>query len=232
MKILVFGIHPDDVELGCGGTVILAARQGHDVVIVDLSEGGSSSNGTPEERVSEALEAARRMGVAGRYNLKLPDTRIQSENSDQLGAVVERVRKERPSLVLLPSADDPHPDHASGGRLIERALYFSGVHGYSRAVPAWRVPRALVYPGRRDFEPEIVVDVTSTHDAKLEAILAHASQFVSGAERMPTPLNSPGFIDMVVARARVHGHRVGVRFGEPFRTMGPIKLVDLKSLDG
>jgi bacillithiol biosynthesis deacetylase BshB1 len=232
MKILAFGIHPDDVEIGCGGTVILAVRLGHDVSIVDLSEGRSSTNGTPEERAAESSAAARVMGVTRRYSLRLPDTGIQSENDDHLGVVVECLREERPTLVLAPSADDPHPDHASGGRLIERALYFSGVHGYRRALAAWRVAHVLVYPGRRDFEPAIVVDVTSTHDAKLKAVLAHASQFVAGEGRLPTPLNSPDFMDVVVARARTHGRRIGVRFGEAFRTTGPVKLAGFDVFGG
>jgi bacillithiol biosynthesis deacetylase BshB1 len=228
MKVLAFGIHPDDVELGCGGTVILAVRQGHDVSIVDCSKGTSSSNGTPEERAAEAAEAARIMGVRKRFNLDLPDTRIQGESDDQAAVVVGCLRDERPDLVLIPSGDDPHPDHAAGGRLMDRALYFSGVHGYRRARPAWRVPHVLVYPGRTDFEPHIVVDVTSVHDLKIKAILAHRSQFLSGERRESTPLNSPDFIGFVEARSRAHGRRIGVRFGEPFRAAGPIALADLR----
>jgi bacillithiol biosynthesis deacetylase BshB1 len=224
MRILAFGIHPDDVEIGCGGAVILAGRQGHDVSIVDLSEGRSSTNGTPDERASEAVEAAKILGVSGRRNLGLPDTRIQSENDDHVGPVVECIREQRPALVLLPSGNDSHPDHASGSRLIERALYFAGVQGYRRGAPPWKVPCTLVYPGRVDFEAQIVVDVTTVHDAKIQAILAHVSQFVPGEARAPTPLNSPGFIDLVVARARLHGQRVGVRFGEAFRALCPLRL--------
>jgi bacillithiol biosynthesis deacetylase BshB1 len=224
MRILAFGIHPDDVELGCGGSVILAARQGHEVSIVDLTEGHSSTNGSPEERAAEGAEAARLMGVARRKSLGLPDTRLRSESDEQLGAVVECVRDERPDLVFIPSADDPHPDHASGSRLIGRALYFSGVGGYQRERPSWRAAHSLVYPGRVDFEPDVVVDVTPVHDAKIKAILAHASQFVPGEHREPTPLNAPEFIESLSARARLHGARIGVRFGEAFRTVKPIGL--------
>jgi N-acetylglucosamine malate deacetylase 1 len=230
MKILAFGIHPDDVELGCGGTVIAAVRRGHDVSVADLSEGRSSTNGTPDERAAEAEAAAALMGVAKRRNLGLPDTRIQSESDEHTRAVVDCLREERPDVALIPSADDPHPDHASGGRLIERAIYLAGVPGYRPELAAWRVPYALVYPGRADFEPDIVVDVSAVHDAKIEAILAHASQFVLQGDRTPTPLNAPDFIDFVVARARIHGRRVGVRFGEPFRTARPIKLAGLEVL--
>ncbi len=228
MKILALGIHPDDAELGCGGTVILAARGGHDVSIVDLSRGTSSSNGTPEERAAEAAEAARVLGVRTRLNLDLPDTRIQSENDEQTALVVACLRKERPDVVLVPSSDDPHPDHSAGGRLIDRALYLSGVHGYNRGQPAWRVPHVLVYPGRTDFEPHVVVDVTPVHELKMKAILAHKSQFLSGGDRQSTALNSPDFMGFIEARARAHGRRIGVRFGEAFRTTAPIGLTDLR----
>jgi bacillithiol biosynthesis deacetylase BshB1 len=232
MKVLAFGIHPDDVELGCGGTVILAVRQGHEVSVVDLSRGTASSNGTPEERAAESAEAARIMGARKRLNLDLPDTQIQSESDDQAAVVVACLRNERPDLVLVPSGDDPHPDHAAGGRLIERALYFSGVHGYRRTQPAWSVSHVLVYPGRSDFEPPVVVDVTPVHDIKIKAILAHRSQFLYGEGRASTPLNSHEFIGFVEARSRAHGRRIGVRFGEPFRSAGPIALADLRVFGG
>jgi len=107
MRIVAFGIHPDDVELGCGGTVVLAAGQGHQVTVVDLSEGRASSNGTPEERAAEARAAAVVMGVGERINLGLPDTRIASEDAGQTAAVVACLRGIRPHLVLTSSSDDP-----------------------------------------------------------------------------------------------------------------------------
>ena len=226
MKILALGIHPDDVEVGCGATVVLAAGAGHDVTVVDLSPGGSSSNGTLDDREREAAEAARIMGAGRRYNLGLPDTRIHSENDGQAGAIVTCLRKERPDLVLVPSFDDPHPDHSSGGRLIERAIYLSAIHGYGRGETAWRIPHVLVYPGRTDFDPDIVFDVSSTYDVKVRSILAHATQFTPGAGRAATPLNSPDFLGVVEARARTHGRRIGVRFGEGFRSPRPIALSD------
>jgi bacillithiol biosynthesis deacetylase BshB1 len=227
MRILAFGIHPDDVELGCGGTVILAARQGHEVMVVDLSDGRASSNGTPEERADEASAAAQIMGVKNRVNLALPDTRIAAEDPGQTAVVVACLRDLRPHLVLVSSSDDPHPDHASGGRLIERALYLSGIHGYEPGEDAWTVRHVLEYAGRWEFEPHLVIDVTDTHATKIRAIRAHASQFVPGKGRKPTPLNAPDFINVVEARSRVAGRTIRVRFGEGFRMPNPLALSDL-----
>ncbi|UCH84865.1 MAG: bacillithiol biosynthesis deacetylase BshB1 [Candidatus Latescibacterota bacterium] len=227
MRIAAFGIHPDDVELGCGGTVILAARQGNEVTVVDLSEGRASSNGTPEERVAEAAAAAAVMGVKERINIGLPDTRIRGEDASQTAAVVACLRDIRPHVVITSSSDDPHPDHASGGRLIERALYLSGIHGYEPDREVWPVPHVLIYAGRREIEPHIVVDVTTTHATKIKAIRAHASQFVPGEGRKPTPLNAAGFIEVIEARSRIAGRMINVRFGEGFRTLKPVALSDL-----
>jgi len=229
MKILVFGIHPDDIELGCGGTVAKCVRQGHEVSLVDLTRGERSSNGTPEERALEAQEAARLLGCAARGNLELPDAAIQSENPEHGRRVVSCIRQHRPDLVLFSSGDDPHPDHVAGGALIEHALYLSGIYGYDSGggEERWAVRQALLYPGRREIEAAVVVDVTDTFAAKLEAIQAHRTQFQSHPGSRETPLNRPGFLELVEARALASGHRIGVRYGEPFETLKPLGLRDL-----
>ena len=230
MNILAIGIHPDDIELGCGGTVALAASQGHRVTLVDLADGAASSNGTVEERAAEAQRAAEILGAAGRTNLGFPDAGIQSQNLKQLASVVTAIRQSGAELVLTPSADDPHPDHASGGALVQRAIYMSGVHGYLPELAASRPAHVLVYPGRIDITPALVVDITPVYDTKVAGIHAHATQFEPGAGRMPTPLNHPDFLSGVEARARVHGARIGAKYGEAFLTNHPIAANDLGAI--
>jgi len=228
MRLLVFGIHPDDIELGCGGTVAVHARGGHDVVLADLTRGESSSNGTPEARALEAEKAARILGCRERINVELPDAGIRSEDPDQQRRVVETIRRVKPDVVLLPNGDDPHPDHASGAALIQRALYLSGVHGYrTEAGGAWKPRAALVYSGRREARRDVVVDTTAVHDVKMDAIRAHESQFTARAGSLPTPLNAPDFLSVVEARDRTHGYLVGAQFGEAFETLSPVPLADL-----
>jgi bacillithiol biosynthesis deacetylase BshB1 len=232
MRILVFGIHPDDVELSCGGTVAVQTAAGHEVTIVDLSRGESSSNGTPEERAQEATRAAAMLGCRERLNLGLPDAGIQSEDGDQQLRVVEVIRKFRPELALIPFSDDPHPDHRSGGMLLERALYLAGIHGYDAGAAAWKTPMALVYSGRRQVRSDVVVDVTAVYASKRDAIAAHATQFGTRADRRPTPLNAPGFLAVIEARDRTVGHSIGVEFGEAFQALHPIAVTDLGGLAG
>jgi bacillithiol biosynthesis deacetylase BshB1 len=228
MRITVFGIHPDDVELGCGGTVARCVALGYDVVIVDLTRGESSSNGTPQEREQEAARAAQILGCRTRENLELPDTRLVSEDADQLLRVTESIRRHRPDVVIAPLRNDPHPDHASGGALIERSVYLAGIHGYRTGggESRWIVGHTLVYPGRRDLEPDVVFDVSDTFAVKMDAIRAHRSQFEPLEGAKETPLNRPGFLESVEARAVSAGHRIGVRYGEPFQVLRPIGLRD------
>jgi bacillithiol biosynthesis deacetylase BshB1 len=232
MKIVVFGIHPDDAELGCGGTVALCSTQGHNVVLIDLTRGESSSNGTPEEREQEAAEAARILDCRSRENLELPDTGLMGEDPEQQRAVVSAIRRHRPDLVVWPSRDDPHPDHVSGGALIERAVYLSGIHGYRSGddEDRWMVPNGLIYPGRRELEPDVIVDVSDTFQTKMDAIRAHRTQFGAHEGVKDTPLNRPEFLAAVEARAVTAGYRIGVRYGEPFKTLKTLGVKDLSIL--
>jgi bacillithiol biosynthesis deacetylase BshB1 len=232
MKILVFGIHPDDIELGCGGTVAKSTARGHEVVLVDLTRGESSSNGTPGQREAESREAARILGCTRRENLGLPDAGLVSEDAGQQRVVVSFLRSCQPDLIMIPLKDDPHPDHASGGELIERAVYLAGIQGYpsNNGEPRWTLKQALVYPGRRDLRPDVIVDVSDTFQTKMDAVMAHRSQFsvFDGAE--VTPLNRPGFLRVIEARAVTFGHQIGVSHGEPFALLKPFGIHDLAQL--
>jgi bacillithiol biosynthesis deacetylase BshB1 len=235
MRIMAIGIHPDDVEIGCGGTVAVCAAAGDDVTIVDLTRGESSTNGTPEERAREAAEAARILGCKRRENVGLPDAGVQSENAAQTSAVVAMIRAHRPHIILVPNPDDAHPDHASGGMLIQRATFLANVNGYvtereGKRQERWLVGRLLVYSGRREVRPAIVVDITAQYETKLAAVRAHASQVGGGKGALPTRLNDGGLFGSVEGRALVAGRRIGVKYGEAFQILAPIGLSRLDML--
>lgn len=231
MRLTFLGIHPDDIELSCGGTVALACLQGHNVTLVDLSRGESSSNGTPEEREKEAAEAARILGVKDRLNLGLPDTRIYSEDAGQTSAVVDVIRKLRPEIAFIPNRFDPHPDHASGGGLIERALYMSGIHGYMPRRDGWKVSVIAIYAGRLPMKAHMVIDVSTTHKIKMQAIKAHATQFSRLEGRKASPINDEEFLSFIEARSRLFGNSIGAAFGEPFRLMTPLAVRDISIMN-
>jgi bacillithiol biosynthesis deacetylase BshB1 len=230
MRILVFGIHPDDIEFCCGGTVALAVKLGHEVVMADLTDGGASSNGTIEQRAREAETAAEILGVGERVNLGFADTEVQSESLEQARTVVNCIRRYRPELVLAPHRKDTHPDHISGGILVERAIYLSGIHGFRTPEPHWAVPAALMYMGRSEFEPDLIVDITSTYDIRLRSIQAHQTQIGGGDDRNSTPINSVEFLPLLEARARTYGFKIGVKYGEPFQSLRPLPLKNFDML--
>ena len=233
---MAVGIHPDDVEIGCGGTVAVSVARGHEVVIVDLTRGESSTNGTVEERAREAKEAARLLGAA-RLNAGLPDTGVRSDDDAHIRALVTIIRSHRPHLVLVPNGDDPHPDHAAGSVLTRHAVFLANVNGYQTPggggmLERWKVPRSLVYPGRRDVRADVVVDVTAVYDTKLAAIRAHGSQIGVDAGSLATPLTDPRFLGVVDARDRLAGRRIGVTHGEAFELLAPVALDDPTTIVG
>lgn len=225
MRVLAFGIHPDDVELGCGGTVAVCTRRGDEVTIVDLTRGESSSNGTPAERAVESESAAAALGVASRRTLALPDGQVCAASSEHRRAAVAAIREHRPHVVLAPNPDDPHPDHAEGGVLIRYSLYLAGIAGYDAGgAEAWRPSAVLVYSGRNEVRPDIVVDTSAEFETKMKAIRAHRSQFDLDPGSQSTPLNAPTFLSAIEARDRGLGERIGVRCGEAFQLTAPLAL--------
>jgi bacillithiol biosynthesis deacetylase BshB1 len=231
VTILAIGAHPDDVEISCGGTLALAARQGFPVGILDLTRGELSTNGTVEERAREAEEAARCLGAAARRNAELPDGGIDPLDPEHVRRVVRVMRELRPAVLLTHAPLDRHPDHVEASRIVDRAWYLAGLRRFD---PEHGEPHRSLgryhFASRIGFVPTFVVDVTPAWEEKRRAILAHRTQ-VSRAEGVrPTPLNDPGFLDRIEARARHFGSQIGVRYGEPFRATEPLGFRSLDAL--
>jgi bacillithiol biosynthesis deacetylase BshB1 len=229
--LLVVGAHPDDLELHFGGIAARAVSDGLRVVGLDLTRGERATRGTSEGRAAVAEAAARVLGLAERVNAGLPDTGVSHVDERQTAAVVEIVRRVRPRWVLAPHPEDPHPDHREGGRLLERALYFAHVGGYPAGGERWRV-RGLLFDwpesggraaGFRSGASGLVIDVSTSFEAKRQALACYASQFapVEGAAGA-TRLNRPTFLASVEARARRWGELVGVEFGEGLTHAGAL----------
>jgi len=127
MKVdfLAFGAHPDDVELGCGGTVAKLVSEGKTVAIVDLTQGELGTRGTIETRKNEADAAAKILGVSARENLKLRDGFLENSESNQL-EIVKAIRKYKPDIVLANAIDDRHPDHAKAAKIVSDACFLAG----------------------------------------------------------------------------------------------------------
>jgi N-acetylglucosamine malate deacetylase 1 len=231
IHILAVGAHPDDVEISCGGTLALAARQGLRVAILDLTCGELSTNGTVEERAAEAREAARILGAAARRNAELPDGGIDPLDPEHARRVVRVLRELRPALLLSHAPRDRHPDHVEASRIVDRAWYLAGLRRFDPGdLEPHRPEGRYHFASRIGFTPTFVVDVTPAWEEKRRAILAHGTQVGRAEGTRPTPLNDPGFLGRIEARARHFGSQIGVLYGEPFRATEPLGFRTLDAL--
>ncbi|MDX9973766.1 MAG: bacillithiol biosynthesis deacetylase BshB1 [FCB group bacterium] len=232
VDVLAVGAHPDDVELGVGGTVNLLVRDGYSVAILDLTRGEMGSRGTPEERAQEAADAAHVLGVESRLNAGLPDGQLMSTPDMRL-RVIPFIRQLRPRLLLLPMGNDKHPDHGAAHQLLVDANYLSGLAKIESGEEPYRAPRAYFYPAYAGAGvPAMVVDISDTFETKMQAIGAYRSQFHNpDYEGRDTYISRPEFWDAIQSKAAYWGARIDARYGEPLFTDGPVGVSALPGLE-
>lgn len=227
VDVMAFGAHPDDIELGCGGTLIKLADAGRSVVLVDLVRGELGTRGTPELRLQEAQAAAKVIGAVARENLALEDGHIRTDR-DSRHRVVQVIRKYRPQMILIPYYKDRHPDHYHTGELVYEGAFLAGLSRYDTGQDSHRPAQVVYYMGWCEFEPTFVVDVSAQFERKMEAIYAYASQFVPDySVYAPTRLTSPDFHRALVSRMAYYGSLIGVEYGEAFLIRGMMEVEDL-----
>lgn len=222
VDILAFGPHPDDIEIGIGGTLAKHASLGHRVALCDVTAGEMGSNGTVEERLAEAEQARRVLGASWRANLRIPDRGIGSA-PDQVRLAAEIVRRARPRVVALPYWSDRHPDHAAASQLLTEAVFSAGLRRYPAAGEAW-TPEAVCYYFINDMAaPSFLVDVSGHYETKRRALACFASQFrPAGADAVPTRLTSTRFEQLIESRDAQFGAQAGVAFAEGFVVRRPV----------
>lgn len=230
IDILAFSPHPDDIELGCAGSLVLAADQGLRVVVADLTAAEMSSRGSDEVRAAETAAATALLGLTARLNLGLPDTQIGADPTHRL-RLIELIRQTRPRLVLAPYWQDRHPDHEAAGALIREACFYAGVGKMGSGQPH-RPDQLCFYQIHTPFEPSFVIDVSAVWERRMAAVRAYASQFEDNAAGPPTALSSADFLRYVEARAIAYGALIGAAYGEPFAIRGPVPLRGFAELVG
>jgi bacillithiol biosynthesis deacetylase BshB1 len=229
VDILAFSPHPDDAELGCGGSLILAADQGLQVAIADLSAGEMSSQGNPELRQSEKERASEKLGLWKRFSVGLPDTEIGTDPTQRL-PIIQLIRDMRPGLVLAPHSQDRHPDHEGASRLIKEACFLAGVSTVGTGHPH-RPKQIYYYMIHTPFIPSLVVDISSVWERKMAVITAYQSQFKPKKGKSPTAISRPDFLRFIEAQAIVFGAMIGASYGEAFYLSGPVPLRELPDLN-
>ncbi|HSU29242.1 MAG TPA: bacillithiol biosynthesis deacetylase BshB1 [Chitinophagaceae bacterium] len=237
LDILAIGVHPDDVELGCSGTLINEIKRGKKVGIVDCTQGELGTRGSVETRYQEAANAAMIMGVAVRENLKMKDGFFRNDEENQL-LLIRALRKYQPSIVIGNILRDRHPDHGRAGHLIADACFLSGLAKVSttdengKAQGHWRPTYLLHYIQDWYHEPDLIIDISDVFEQRMKAIEAYSTQFYTGnaSEGPQTYISTPDFIESVIARARMLGKMIGVKYGEGFTSEKKIGIRELDSL--
>ena len=236
LDILAFGAHPDDVELGCSGTILKEIALGKKIGIIDLTRGELGTRGSAEIRDQEANAAAAILGVSVRENLEMRDGFFVNDEAHQL-KIIEMIRKYQPEIVLCNAIDDRHIDHAKGSQLVSDACFLSGlmkIETLSNNEPqrAWRPKQVYHYIQWKNIEPDFVVDITGFVEKKTEAILAYKSQFYDPNSNEPeSPITSKNFLESLNYRSRDLGRLVGLDHAEGFtveRYLAINSLGDLK----
>ena len=227
LDLLVFGPHPDDLEIGLGGTIARHVTSGLSVGLCDLTAGELGSNGTPEERLREADAAGRVLGAAWRENLRWPDGGIDG-TPDQLRAAVDLIRRHQPRTIAIPYADDRHPDHVAANRVLALAAFRSGLRRFETAFQAWRVDWVCQYFINDSVKPSFVVDVSAFYDRKREALACHRSQFAPDSPgAVPTRLSHTTFRQLIESRDAQFGALIGVAFAEGLVVREPVERANL-----
>ncbi len=216
LDVLVFGAHPDDVELGCGGTVIKEVQAGKKVGIIDLTRGELGTRGTAEIRDSETKTATEIMGVAFRENMDFKDGFFKDDEQHKL-ALIEKIRKYQPEIVITNAVSDRHPDHGRGSEITVDACFLSGLEKIETGQEIWRPKAIYHYIQFNDIKADIVVDISNQMDMKLEAVKAYSTQFFNPeSKESETIISSKEFLDSVTYRAKNLGRQSNCGYAEGF----------------
>ena len=233
LDILVFGAHPDDVELSCSGTLLVEKMNGKKIGITDLTRGELGTRGTAEKRKIEANDAAAIMQMDIRENLEMADGFFKNDEEHQR-KIITVLRKYQPEIILCNAPADRHPDHGRAADLVYTGAFLSGLRKIetkenSSLQKAWRPKYVFNYIQDKYFSPDFVVDITKVFDKKIEAIKAYKTQFYNPELKEPeTYISSPDFLESIIYRAKMFGKFIGVKYAEGFISK---KMIGIQSFD-
>ncbi|RYJ44509.1 bacillithiol biosynthesis deacetylase BshB1 [Flavobacterium beibuense] len=235
LDILVFGAHPDDVELSCGATIAKEISLGKTVGIVDLTRGELGTRGTAEIRDEEAAEAAKILGVSVRENLRFRDGFFVNDEKHQV-EVIKMIRKYQPEIVICNAIDDRHIDHGKGSKLVSDACFLSGLRKIETQLDgepqqAYRPKLVYHYIQWKNLTPDFVVDVTGFMDTKVASLMAYKSQFYDPNSSEPvTPIATKNFKESILYRAQDLGRLINSEYAEGFTVERYVAVNSLSDL--
>jgi len=216
LDILVFGAHPDDVELGCGGTVIKEIKAGKKVGVIDLTRGELGTRGTAETRTIETKLASEIMGVTIRENMDFKDGFLKDDEDHKL-ALIKKIRQYQPEIVITNAVSDRHPDHGRSAEITVDACFLAGLEKIDTGQQVCRPTSIYHYIQFNYLTPDVVVDISSEMKEKLKAVKAYATQFFNPeSSDRETIISSKGFLDSVTYRAQDLGRQSNCEYAEGF----------------
>ncbi|MEO9069712.1 MAG: bacillithiol biosynthesis deacetylase BshB1 [Ginsengibacter sp.] len=234
LDLLAFGVHPDDVELSCSGTLLVEKKKGKKVGIIDLTRGELGTRGTAETREEEATNSARILGVDVRDNLDMADAFFKNDEENQR-KIITVLRKYQPEIILCNATEDRHPDHGRSSQLVADAAFLSGLRKIetfddNKNQEVWKPKYVFNYIQDQYFTPSFVIDISEVIEKKLEAIKAFKTQFfVKETDNEPqTYISTPDFLESVINRSKMFGKMIGVKHAEGFISK---KMIGMGSFD-
>jgi bacillithiol biosynthesis deacetylase BshB1 len=233
LDILAFGAHPDDVELSCAGTLMVEKLQGKKIGVVDLTQGELGTRGSAELRKQEAAAAAEILQLDVRENLELADGFFKNDEIHQR-QIIRAIRKYQPEIILCNAPDDRHPDHGRSARLLEDAVFLSGLRKIEtiddeQVQTVWRPSYVFNYIQDRYLHPNFVMDISAVMEQKLASIRAYGTQFENpDLDEPQTYISTPDFLDSIIYRAKMYGKMIGVKYAEGFISR---KMIGFNSFD-
>ncbi len=236
VDILAIGVHPDDVELSCAGTLLAHMKMGYSAAILDLTAGELGTRGSGPLRIEEAEAARKILGIDTRINVEMADGFFEQSRENKI-KIIEVLRNLKPAIVLANAVDDRHPDHGRAAKLVHDACFLAGLmkiettDGAGNVQERWRPKAIYHYIQDKVLLPDLVVDITPHIDRKMDSILAYRSQFFDpDSKEADSPISGQQFIEFVKARSRAYGRQIGVDFGEGFTTARPPGISDLMKI--
>lgn len=241
VDILAIGVHPDDIELGCAGTLLRHQAQGCSIGLLDLTRGELGSRGSAVIRTAEAAASAKLLGAKFRENADMADGFFQ-HTEENLRKIIRVIRMAQPEIVLANALRDRHPDHGRAAKLIADACYYSGLvkivthNNQGQEQEKWRPKAVYHYSQDNNYRPDFVVDITDYFEQKMAAILCYSSQFHAPsaeeyAQEPSTPISGKDFLDYQRAKAAAFGREAGYLLAEAFQVERMIGVGDLRQLD-
>ena len=230
LDILVFGAHPDDVELGCGGTILKHIKQGLKVGIIDLTNGELGTRGTSLTRFDETKKATKVLGVHIRENMGFKDGFFENNERNRID-LIKKIRKYQPEIVITNAPSDRHPDHGRASDLTLVSCFLSGLEKIDTSQKVWRPKHIYHYIQFNNILPDFIVDISNEMDKKIESVLCYKTQFYNpNSDESETIISSKDFLESIKYRAKDLGRQSNCKYAEGFITNQNLKVNSLTDL--